>query len=395
AYVKDRYDQYILEDIPEEVTRSVFFTRRNKFNSYSKRRPQYAYARIWHLRLGHPGPETLKHLVNASQGVRIRGLKTVEYDHCGTAKIRRQTRRTPRFENKPPLKRGERFAIDFHNWEEDDEGYSSLMLVTDRYSGWSWDLYLKDRTAKTIIANLKYLFDYIEHHHNFKPKVVEADNKIYKVKPAVKTWLKVEKLIRVKPSASYTYDQNGGAERSGGIIKEKCKAMGGKLPNMLWREIAKSAVYHQNRTPKASKGWKTPYELLFERKPGQEHLRAYGCKAFAITTDCKRKKNRKKRLDPKAWIGYLVGYMSSNIYCIWVPLRNEVISTRDVIFNEEEDFDSYIESVEDSARHVDLQELAEHLQRITVPEDERPPQSDSESLAPTDQEDPSVVELES
>ena len=137
AYVKDRYDQYILEDIPEEVTRSVFFTRRNKFNSYSKRRPQYAYARIWHLRLGHPGPETLKHLVNASQGVRIRGLKTVEYDHCGTAKIRRQTRRTPRFENKPPLKRGERFAIDFHDWEEDDEGYSSLMLVINRYFGWS------------------------------------------------------------------------------------------------------------------------------------------------------------------------------------------------------------------------------------------------------------------
>jgi len=76
--------------------------------------------------------------------------------------------------------------------------------------------------------------------------------------------------------------------------------------------------------------------------------------------------------------------MSLNIYRIWVPLRNEVISTKDVIFNEEEDFDGHIKSLEDNARHVDLQELAEHLQRITVPEDERPPQSDSKSLAPTD-----------
>ena len=137
--------------------------------------------------------------------------------------------------------------------------------------------------------------------------------------------------------------------------------MGGKLPNILWREIAKAVVYLQNRTPKASKGWKTPYELLFKRKPGQKHLRVYGCKAFTITIDQKRKKNKKKRLDPKAQIGYFVRYISSNIYRIWVPLRNEVISIRDVIFNEEEDFDSHIESLEDNARHIDLQELTEHL----------------------------------
>ena len=65
--------------------------------------------------------------------------------------------------------------------------------------------------------------------------------------------------------------------------------------------------------------------------------------------------------------------MSLNIYRIWVPLRNEVISTKDVIFNKEEDFDGYIESVEDNARHMDLQKLAKHLQKITVPKDERPP----------------------
>ena len=131
-----------------------------------------------------------------------------------------------------------------------------------------WDLYLKDYTAKTIIINLKYLFDYIEHHHNFKPKVVEADNEIYKVKPAVKNWLEVEKLIKIEPLALYTYNQNGGAERLGGVIKEKYKAMGGKLPDKLWREICKVVVYLQNRTLKESKGWKTPYELLFEQRPG-------------------------------------------------------------------------------------------------------------------------------
>ena len=73
--------------------------------------------------------------------------------------------------------------------------------------------------------------------------MVESDNKIYSVKPAVRIWLKKEKLIRVKPLAPYIYDQNRGAERLGGVIKEKCKAMGGKLPNKLWRKIVKTAVY--------------------------------------------------------------------------------------------------------------------------------------------------------
>jgi hypothetical protein len=44
------------------------------------------------------------------------------------------------------------------------------------------------------------------------------------------------------------------------------------------------------------------------QKPNQAYLRAYGCKAFAMTDDTHRGKSRLQRLDPKAWIGYLVGY---------------------------------------------------------------------------------------
>ena len=46
--------------------------------------------------------------------------------------------------------------------------------------------------------------------------------------------------------------------------------------------------------------------------------------------------------------------MSLNIYRIWVFFRNEVISIKDVIFNEKKDFDGYIKSLEDNARYVDL-----------------------------------------
>ena len=113
AFLTDRHDQFVLEDIPEEMTQTAFFTRRNKFNSYTKRKPNRASAEVWHRRLGHPGPRALEHLVNSSQGVRIKGLTTVQCDECGTSKAKRQIRRTPR-------DRGllaERLAIDFHDFK--------------------------------------------------------------------------------------------------------------------------------------------------------------------------------------------------------------------------------------------------------------------------------------
>ena len=92
AYLREIHDQSVLEYIPDDhpYTRMAFYIRRNKFNTWTKRRPNTADAMQWHLRLGHPGPEALEHLVNVSKGVRIRGIKTVECDACGISKAKRQ-----------------------------------------------------------------------------------------------------------------------------------------------------------------------------------------------------------------------------------------------------------------------------------------------------------------
>lgn len=37
---------------------------------------------------------------------------------------------------------------------------------------------------------------------------------------------------------------------------------------------------------------------------------------------------------PRAYIGYLVGYMASNIYRVWVPASGKFIIVRDVTFDE-------------------------------------------------------------
>lgn len=41
--------------------------------------------------------------------------------------------------------------------------------------------------------------------------------------------------------------------------------------------------------------------------------------------------NKRRKLDAKAHIGFLVGYESTNIYRVWISHKKKVVSVRDVI----------------------------------------------------------------
>jgi hypothetical protein len=77
-----------------------------------------------------------------------------------------------------------------------------------------------------------------------------------------------------------------------------------------------------------------------------------------MSDDTHRGKSRLQRLDLKVWIGYLVGYRSSNIYRIWIPSLAKVISTRDVTFDEQIVFDGKTEDLYDNLMHTTLEEIA-------------------------------------
>ena len=201
------------------------------------------------------------------------------------------------------------------------------------------------------------------------------------MKPEVARWYAAQS-IRLEPSAPDTQAQNRGVERSGGVIKDKARTMRleANLPWEMWPEIVRAAVYLHNRTPRSLNDWRSPYDVFFtcaaqqagfitpRRKPNEAYLKAYGCKAFALRSDTLRGKSRLQRLDPRAWIGYLVGYRSSNIYRIWVPSMAKVISTRDVIVNEDEIFSGKTEDLMDNLMHSTLDEISTWIRSVELPE---------------------------
>lgn len=101
-----------------------------------------------------------------------------------------------------------------------------------------------------------------------------------------------------------------------------------KLPEDLWREVYSAAIYLLNRMPRYHLNWHSPYERLHSfasgaegvinrrPKPRLHHLRVYGCKVYAMTAAAQQKHKKLHKLNPGVFIGYLVGYDSTNIYRI-------------------------------------------------------------------------------
>ena len=174
--------------------------------------------------------------------------------------------------------------------------------------------------------------------------------------------------------APYTEEQNGAAERSGRTLMERSRAMQleASLPPSLGPEAFLAAGYALNRTPNEQLGWKTPYEIAYGKPLSLTHMHVYGCKTYTLDERIKRG----DKLAPRALIGHLVGYNSTNIYRIWIPSLHKVIRTRDVTFDETSFYDPKGQDINYLLRDA----LEDTLQTICLPEPHHEDESEDESI---------------
>ena len=98
---------------------------------------------------------------------------------------------------------------------------------------------------------LKDFIQWIRLRYNLKVNTIRSDNELERRRTL--RWLRTQG-ITFKPSAPHTQAQNGTAERSGGVIMEKARAMRihAKLPHDLGKEAVNTATYLYKRTPRYS-----------------------------------------------------------------------------------------------------------------------------------------------
>ena len=141
----------------------------------------------------------------------------------------------------------------------------------------------------------------------------------------------VEEGIIWEPTIGYSPSENGVSERLNRTLCEKLRALlfESGLPIKLWSRLVETATYLKNRSPTKALGGKTPYEALYKRKPDLSNLTIIGSKAWVAIPHEKLQK-----LDARSAECRLIGYAASTQYILYQESVDEVIFSRDVVFEE-------------------------------------------------------------
>jgi hypothetical protein len=131
------------------------------------------------------------------------------------------------------------------------------------------------------------------------------------------------------------------------------------LPKNLSHEMYRTAAYILNCTPTEALGWKTLYEVVWGRKPLVAHMRPISCRAYVYNRDLRAA----DKLELRTLIGHLVGYQGTNIFRIWLPTKDTVIVTGDVIFKPTLFFDG----MDGYASTLVIEEVIELLEYLEIP----------------------------
>ena len=131
------------------------------------------------------------------------------------------------------------------------------------------------------------------------------------------------------------------------------------LPESLWGEALKTAVYILNRVPSKAVA-KTPYELWTGKKPSIRRLHVWGCPAQA-----RPYRPNEKKLDERTVSCYFVGYAErSRGFKFYNPTIRSFFETGNARFFEDVEFGG-----EDNVRSVVFEEELENNQdHVLIPD---------------------------
>ena len=298
---------------------------------------------LLHNRLGHINIKAIKQLEENTLGARINledlDKSKTSLDNCTICIQSKQTKNRSTRQSSPVFSYLDLIYIDIGGpiTPKTFRGYKYYITFRDSFTKYLEVKLLKSR--KNIVDIITKTINELELEasnslnndspfNNNKVKALQLDNE-FKSKELL-DYLD-NKGIKTRFSSPYTPEQNGAAEIINRVLLNKVRALliNSNLPKFLWGEAILTACYLYNRTPNSSINFKTPYYLKYQTKPDISNIRIFGSLAFN-----KEPELFTKKLDKRSSAFYLVGFKSNNIYILYNPINNRIISSRDVIIIE-------------------------------------------------------------
>lgn len=279
--------------------------------------------RLWHKRLGHPSKNIFPYFSNLV-GCNLNWNSDAVCDSCCRAKQSRTL-------FKPNNKRCDVLFGLIHCDIWGPYRVTSLtrasyfLTIVDDHSRGVWVYLMKEKGEAGDL--MKMFCQMVKTQFETCVKIIQSDKGTELL--SIHRYYE-ENGILFQTSNTNTPQQNGRVERKHRHILEKARALRfqGGLPLHFWGECILTAAYLINRTPTPLLDGKTPYELLYRKKPHLDNLKGLGCLCYAHYKTRDKFDERGKRC---IFIGYPHSKKGWKVYDL---KERWVFVSRDIIFYE-------------------------------------------------------------
>lgn len=286
---------------------------------------------MWHARLGHIGGDSMKAMVSKDLVIGIPKFQ-VQKETCSSCLLGKQARRVfPQ-------------ATSFHAEKILELIHGDLcgpitpltaarnryiFVLIDDHSRYMWSILLREKGD--AFEKFKRFKVIVEQETGAVMKTFRTDRggeftsqefQVFCEKYGIKRHL----------TAPYSPQQNGVVERRNRTLMEMTRSIlkHRNVPNYLWGEAVRHATYIINRVATRVLASMTPYEALKGKRPNIEHLRVFGCIAYA-----KVEIPYLKKLDDRSRkLVHLGTEPGSKAYRLFDPQTRKIVVSRDVVFDE-------------------------------------------------------------
>jgi transposase InsO family protein len=253
----------------------------------------------WHKRFAHRNLADVK--LHKKIGLQFKKCNC--NDQCEDCLVGKMARKPFPKKGTQATERLGRIVSDVCGWMQVESLGRKKYFVTfiDEYSKHCTVKFLREK-SEVADATIQHI-ERMKNQLGIKPKAFRSDRGTEYLCEKLQWYLKIEG-IDFETTVGYCPEQNGMAERKNRTLVEAARTMmnDAKLPMYLWAEAVDTANHVQNRLVNRET-LKSPFEILFNKKPRYEQLRRFGCDAYVKIPDEKRRK-----LNNKATMMKFVGY---------------------------------------------------------------------------------------
>ncbi|KAJ9552993.1 LOW QUALITY PROTEIN: hypothetical protein OSB04_017038 [Centaurea solstitialis] len=260
---------------------------------------------LWHTWFCHLNFHTLEKLVRLKL---IKGLPEMKFekDHlcsaCEMGKLKRSSYKTksdPSFDQPLQMLHVDLFgpiAVQSLN------GKKYILVLVDEFSRFTWVEFVRKKSQVPML--LINLLKRLQVLHGMQVRVIRSDNGTELKNSTIEDYL-ASAGITHNFSTPRTPQQNG--------WKTMLNASG--LPLTFWAEAVSTACYTQNRSLVVKTHDKTPYHLLYNKRPNIKFFHVFGCKCYVLND-----RESLGKFDPKGDNAIFIGYAwDTAAYRVYVP----------------------------------------------------------------------------